>query len=83
MKAPSKKTSEVEPQRSNFHLWRRKLDPPQHQRMGAVPLPLCISQHATWTLEVNRSLYGSAITTLNEVVKKQNVGVQILSSIYI
>ena len=62
MKAPSEKTSEVEPWRSNFHLRRRKLDPPQPRRTGAVPLPLCISQHATWTSEVNMSLYGNAVT---------------------
>ena len=51
--------------RLNFYLWRRKLDPPQPRRTGAASLPLCISQHATWTSEVNRSLCGSAVTTPN------------------
>ena len=45
--------------RSNFHLQRRKLDPPQPQRTGATPLLFCISQHTTWTSEV----CGSAVTT--------------------
>ena len=53
MKAPSEKTSEVE------------LPPSEEEpgRTGAAPLPLCISHHATWTLEVNKSLCGSAVTT--------------------
>ena len=57
-KAPSEKTSEVELPPSE-----EEVGPQPRELRRAAPLPVCISQHATWTSEVNRSLCGSAVTT--------------------